>query len=278
MNILYKQPENTGNCSLESFGVHSCYLKRIIYTHDKSKITKKRHHHDGFELHIVTEGYREYKINEITYRINKGEFILIYPKILHTVISTSADHQEISLTFKKEAYTADDCFLGTLSRRMWENITFISEEAILKKEISKLLIENSILELLVHTFRLSGEKEINAAIKHENNDVVSLAKQYIDDNIQYNLSVTDVCEYCHISTKQLTRIFQKSEGVPPKKYIINKRMEQIEKLLSRAVSIKKISDIMNFNNEYYFNVFFKKYYGMPPGEYRKMIGVNSIND
>jgi YesN/AraC family two-component response regulator len=47
----------------------------------------------------------------------------------------------------------------------------------------------------------------------------------------------------------------------------------LSKLLSdSSLSLKQISEIMNFNNEYYFNAFFKKYSGMPPGEYRKMLG------
>jgi AraC-like DNA-binding protein len=43
-------------------------------------------------------------------------------------------------------------------------------------------------------------------------------------------------------------------------------------------SIKDISEIMHFNNEYYFNAFFKKYSGMPPGEYRKMFCANTLKE
>ena len=34
---------------------------------------------------------------------------------------------------------------------------------------------------------------------------------------------------------------------------------------------KEIADKMSFNNEYYFNTFFKKYFGMTPGEYKKIV-------
>ena len=47
-------------------------------------------------------------------------------------------------------------------------------------------------------------------------------------------------------------------------------VEAVKMLADRSLSLKRISDIMNFNNEYYFNAFFKKWAGMPPGEYRKM--------
>ena len=45
----------------------------------------------------------------------------------------------------------------------------------------------------------------------------------------------------------------------------------MERLISdMTLTLKEISDRMNFNNEYYFNAFFKKHIGMPPGTYKKM--------
>lgn len=55
--------------------------------------------------------------------------------------------------------------------------------------------------------------------------------------------------------------------------IENSIIVKIESLLADAsLSLKQVSMMMNFDNEYYFNAFFKKYSGMPPGEYRKMHG------
>jgi AraC-like DNA-binding protein len=46
----------------------------------------------------------------------------------------------------------------------------------------------------------------------------------------------------------------------------------IEKLLSDpSLSLRQISEKMEFNNEYHFNSFFKKYAGMTPGAYRKSV-------
>ena len=129
------------------------------------------------------------------------------------------------------------------------------------------------MEILVCVFRLSGMEEKKNTQKQEENVYVSLAKQYIDNNIEMAPSVEEVSEYCYLSTKQLTRIFQRYEDISPGEYIKNRRSLKIEKLLADdSLSLKQISERMNFNNEYYFNSFFKKYSGMPPGEYRKMLG------
>ena len=55
-------------------------------------------------------------------------------------------------------------------------------------------------------------------------------------------------------------------------YVSRKRCERIEKMLvDPTLSLHSISEIMNFNNEYHFNSFFKKYAGMSPGAYRKAV-------
>lgn len=272
MKIIYKQ-SNDLNGSLCKFGVQECYFKKLSLERDCVNTTKKTHHHTGFEMHIVTEGSQIYEIQDKIYELKIGSFILIYPNVPHRVIGWASHTQKYSITFNKHTEINLDFFIGPCVDRMSDNLDFISSEAALKKEISSTLIENVILEILVGVFRLSGIKENEKVQNSDENMIVSLAKQYIDDNIELNLGVTDVAEYCYLSAKQLTRIFNSFVGLSPGEYITSARIAKIEKLLSdNSLSLKQISEVMNFNNEYYFNAFFKKYSGIPPGEFRKMIG------
>ena len=273
MRIFYKQPEQDATGSLSSFGVQNCYFKELSFERDNKSITKKIHHHTGFEMHIITEGFQEYEVNGRRYTLESGCFLIIYPGVSHTVIDSAPHTKKYSITFDKHSEKSQDCFLGTINDRILGNFDYIYNEALLKKEISTTLIENNILEILVFAFRLSGLEEKKNTKKQNENVVVSLAKRYIDDNIEMAPSVEKVSEYCYLSTKQLTRIFNRFEGVSPGEYIINGRIAKIEKMLADdSFSLKQISEIMNFKNEYYFNLFFKKHSGMPPGEYRKMLG------
>lgn len=271
MKIFYKQTENDCVSSLSRFGVQNCYLKKLMLTRDQKSVTKKPHHHTGFEIHIVTEGFQEYEVQGRKYTLNSGCFLIIYPGISHTVISSAPNTCKYSITFDKHTEKSQNCCFGSITKRIVSNLDYISGEVLIKKEISAILIENSIFEILAWAFRLSGMEENTK--KQDENALVLLAKRYIDDNIERAPCVEEVSEYCYLSTKQLTRIFHRFEDVSPGEYIINRRIAKIEKLLSdSSLSLKQISEIMNFNNEYYFNAFFKKHSGMPPGEYRKMLG------
>ena len=273
MKIFYKQPEQDLQSSLSRFGVQNCYFKRLSFDRDDKSVTKKPHHHTGFEIHFITEGFQEYEVNGRSYALESGCFLIIYPGIRHTGIASAPHTQKYSITFDKHIEKSETCFFGTITDRIAGNLDYIFNESLLKNEISAMLIENNILEILVWAFRLSGMEEKKNTQKQEENVFVSLAKRYIDDNIEMAPSVEEVSEYCYLSTKQLTRIFQRYEEISPGEYIKNRRISKIEKLLADdLLSLKQISEIMNFNNEYYFNAFFKKNSGMPPGEYRKMLG------
>ena len=273
MKIFYKQPEQDIQNCLSRFGILFCFFKKLMFNRDHKSVTKKPHHHTGFEIHFITEGFQEYEVSGRNYALESGCFLIIYHGIRHRVIASAPHTQKYSITFDKHTEKSGTCFFGTITDRIAGNLDYIFNEALLKNEISAMLIVNNILEILVCVFRLSGMEEKKNTQKQEENVLVSLAKRYIDDNIEMAPNVEEVSEYCYLSTKQLTRIFQRYEEISPGEYIKNRRISKIDKLLADdSLSLKQISEIMNFNNEYYFNAFFKKHSGMPPGEYRKMLG------
>lgn len=273
MKIFYKQPEQDIQSCLSRLGIQNCYFKKLMFNRDHKSVTKKLHHHTGVEMHIITEGFQEYEANGKRYMLESGHFLIIYPGVCHKVIASAPHTQKYSIIFDMHTEESQTCFLGTITERISSNLDYISTEALLKKEISTQLIENNIFEILVWTFRLTGMEE-NENTKNQNENVIVFsAKRYIDDNIEMAPSVEEVSKYCCLSARQLTRIFHSFEGVSPGEYIINRRILKIENLIAgNLLSLKQISEIMNFNNEYYFNAFFKKHYGMSLGEYRKMLG------
>ena len=193
MRIIYKQTDDHGG--LGSFGVKDCCFKRLSLERDKKRITKKTHHHTSFEMHFVTQGFQEYEVCGEKYRLESGSFLLIYPSVPHTVISCKPDTQKYSITFNKPIESTSSCLFGKCNGRVSDSLRFISEEALRKKEISSTLIENCILEILVWAFRISGLKEDETEQKQDENLVLSMAKQYIEDNVELNPSVSDVADH-----------------------------------------------------------------------------------
>ena len=275
MGIIYKQPQY--DSILKNIGIKNCYFKQLFFENDMKNVTKKEHHHTGFEIHIVESGYQVYKINGKIYKIEDGHFLAIPPALKHCTVDYAPNTSKISVIFnvESESFFADikSFVYGETDIRISDNIKYILEENKKRRFFSMQITEGRSFEIIVLIFRLCGFKEIPDAGIDASEDIrISMAKQYIKDNIEFDLNVSDVASYCYLGTKQFTRLFKKSDNVTPAVYIQKQKIEYIEKLLCETeLSLCAISEKMNFSSEYHFNSFFKKYAGIPPGEYRKMM-------
>lgn len=284
MKILYRQKSSTvADGYLDILGISQYYIKEIAQKRDSALVSKREHSHTGYEIHMICEGEQTYDIGGDIYIVGGGFFLLIPPGVRHKMLNSDEGTHKYSLAFSLKNDKARPLFTSKpipVCRKYTDYLLSlcerISAEARTGKEFSGALMECAAFELAVSVLRLSDfEERCGTCEISEENARVELAKRYINDNIEQNLSVADVAAYCYIGEKQLTRLFLASEGVAVGEYIRKKKTARIEQLLAdRNLSLEEISSIMNFNNEYYFNAFFKKNYGMPPGEYRKTLMAN----
>ncbi len=277
MKILFHHTNEKNESPLCRLGIENCYLKFLSYKSDQFGITKKRHHHKDYEVHLVISGNAAYEIEGESISISKGEYVIIPPFWRHTAILSSDTTEKYSLSFSvcdgslitpmksPVKALADDDILAAVS--------FVKKEYEQKQGLYRSLIENRVFEIINLLFRDHISNSDSQTKTHEEKDPrLLMAERYISDNIDMALSVTDVASYLALGEKQLTRLFLKYNLISPLRYINEKRAERIKILMHESdLTLSEISEKMNFNNEYYFNTFFKRHMGMSPGAYKKMI-------
>ena len=275
MKIIYKQ--DTVDVAFADMGVKNCCIKQYRYNKDIRATTKKEHHHTSFEIHIINSGHQVYQIMDKEYAVQGGQYLIIPPEIKHRCKETSQDLEKIAITFHIDENSPfksiGNHVCGKTTERMEGNLNKILEENKNRLFNSLRIVGNCVFEILVLILRCCGVKETDQCESDSGEDMrFFIAKQYINDNIELDLKVSDVAAYCYLGTKQLTRLFKEVGNITPAAYIQKKRIDYIEKLLVETeLSLHDISEKMNFSSEYHFNSFFKKIAGMPPGEFRKMI-------
>ncbi|PCJ51910.1 MAG: hypothetical protein COA79_25055 [Planctomycetota bacterium] len=91
------------------------------------------------------------------------------------------------------------------------------------------------------------------------------------DKIELNkISVAVVAEQLNVSPEHLSRVFKSQIKMAPVEYILNRKMNQASKLLTTTTfSLFQIAEAIGYANEYVFSRAFKKFYGLPPGKWRK---------
>lgn len=95
--------------------------------------------------------------------------------------------------------------------------------------------------------------------------------QYIDTNLDADLSLEKMAEMSAYSPFHFHRIFKLITGETLQNYIIRKKIEKSAFLLAvkKDLEIKEIYLDLGFSNHSVFSKTFKKYYGLPPSEFRK---------
>ncbi len=92
---------------------------------------------------------------------------------------------------------------------------------------------------------------------------------YILDNLQKNLTVSEIAEREGLSPAYFSRLFQKEVGVNVNKFINDSKIKTAQNMLRYSeYSILEISISLGFSSQSAFSSVFKKHTGMSPKVYR----------
>ena len=94
---------------------------------------------------------------------------------------------------------------------------------------------------------------------------------YIHDNLEQNLTIAEIAAVIQISPYYFARLFKQSIGITPHQYIISKRIERAKQLLEEHSSIVIVAEKVGFQSQSHFTKIFRKYTGMTPQAYKKLL-------
>ena len=124
------------------------------------------------------------------------------------------------------------------------------------------------------TWLLSGTEQVfhvvNNEVKNVNHRMVLTIKDYCEQNLAGDLSLTAISDLVNVSSRHVNKIFKDETGTTISDYVFEKRLSRAKVLLVESNS--KIEDIalkVGFNTTHYFIKKFKEKYGMTPRQYRQ---------
>lgn len=271
-----KIPVKIDSCPVEVIALH----QEIIY--DNAHYTPARHMHTFFEVHIMRKGEQVYQIGDEFLNCKTGDVLCIAPYVYHSIPGRTTEVEKYSLNF---TYTHNDdkktSYLDALVQKKY----FVSHESEEITEIFELVLQEAhdaksgwpdIVRILVEVMlkklvrMIRPDQDVGETVFEESEHRIRRIERYIRDNIGTPISVDNIADYMHLSTKQLNRELRKGRATTLKTLIDKMKYEKAKSLLrGTSDSISKIGRDLGFENESSFNRFFSKMAGMTPGEYRK---------
>lgn len=108
--------------------------------------------------------------------------------------------------------------------------------------------------------------------------IIQKTIHWIESHLHEHISTKDIDEVTGFSKYHFHRIFQTSVGMSVSEYIRMRRLANAAStLLNTDERIIDIAFYYQFESQESFTRTFKKKYGLPPGQYRKVMGTMRIN-
>lgn len=235
--------------------------------------------HSEFELIFVKSGELNYIIEDRIYNVGENDMIFTKPGMLHRINFLSREkYDRYDILFK-----ADIIFPGVFDKIPEDIDVFYIKKTKRIEEIFKKMdfyCENftgSALEnILTHSideifYNILLSKEYTNERFYTSNALVTKAIHYIEENLENDLSLENICEELFITKSYLNKLFNRYLRVTPAKYITSKRLIAIQKEIISGEIPTKVFHKFGFLEYSTFYRNYKEYFGYPPSEENKIV-------
>lgn len=280
------------NCIIDILGVH--------FMDYGQNWTVRKHSHSFFEAHYVIRDSVHTNLNGIEYEIHANEFYLIPPGIRHSHHQKpGTSHMGFALRWQirpernsskniqmdpavdldKLLTSIQDISLRPVKDdgRIMQKFNHLLHNTYFHENYFSLhLLLADLFIAIMHRYTkkqdpfLQEEQPVNIPIPALENNLVSSAIRFIEDNFSQPIHAKDVSNSVYLSYSHLSRLFKKYEGRSINQYLNRVRLINAQLMLKcSGKSIRTIARETGFNSDYYFCSIFKKAYGISPMQYRK---------
>ena len=252
-----------------------------ISYHDKEWVERKTK--CDYTIWNIISGSLALEINGITIKAAKGDVLLFHPGDTYKAWCSGDDHCYFLVTFFSICAGSNINLLtststaGLYSNNYVHNISnklcTEYQQRFINLKTPNLCLYASFLTFFADLSTQFGlQTPFHVEKKSTPDFKLQVLLDYIDENINRNLSVKELAEYIDMSEKYFSSFFHLHIGMSPKQYITKCRMTHALTLLSNPkYSLQDISNILCYADQYSFAKAFKNYYGEAPGKFRNTL-------
>ena len=139
----------------------------------------------------------------------------------------------------------------------------------LKYSERRMLASSEVLSLFLEIFK-HHEKLFSRAGDENANAYARTAREYLEENLNREISVDSVAQMLGVSRSYLYKMFVSAYGVSPRAYLTDARVLRAKELLSSGGgNVSEIAREVGYEDVLEFSKFFRRRTGISPSEYRR---------
>ena len=266
--VRYVIQYQAANSKLTVFDESLFPIEYVGYNSREAGFSVDHHCHDFYQLIFIIDGSITVRADK-TYKCHKGDVIILPPHAEHS-IRTPDGYQELLIVFSKCDNPDNQHYsLASSSDIYYSGVANLSSMAkdIIKWIDNYSLISANIIANYINLFMLLiANHKKNSLASHFS----SRLSDYLDRNLERELSIDEISDALSISSSHLQRLCHHHFGMGVKSLFNKKRFAKACMLLAdTSLSSKEIGEIIGFSTSANFSTFFKKHSGTTPINYRK---------
>jgi AraC-like DNA-binding protein len=145
--------------------------------------------------------------------------------------------------------------------------SFLRLHDALERATTPLYRDSLLLDFLAHLIGYNREGSRQQRTLCNESTAVRRAQEFLHEYYAERISLGDLARHVGLSPSYFHRSFCRQTGMPPHAYQTQVRIARAKSLLSRNWPIAKVASETGFADQSHFTRCFKRFVGVPPGQY-----------
>ncbi|MDD5688554.1 MAG: helix-turn-helix domain-containing protein [Elusimicrobia bacterium] len=224
----------------------------------------KKHYHSCNEMVVILKGSVRVEVLKKNLSANAGD-ILNYPAgVSHKEYLTSSTPAEIIYFEWDEKRKKTE--IPILTHDVNKKIRFLTQWLYEKSKSNSLyrsLLQEKIFEVILAEL-------IDISKSKESHPIINSIRNFMKEHLREHLTLEDLAGNANMGKFQFLRKYNKLTGRTPMEDLRIVRIETAKDMvLTTDMPLKAISKEVGLSDEYHLSKMFRKYFGTPPGQFRR---------
>jgi AraC-like DNA-binding protein len=238
------------------------------------------------------DGYMKFNLGLKNVIISKNQIYVILPDQIIQATEVSADFKVGFMALRRNFFNSQNHFIETINlhNRLMEQSHFDLSEKEIQEYIQIFRMVKEKIADTEHTYRLqiiqncfqitfynihhlivSHQKEAEKPAPDNDVSIYERFLKSVEEHYRKEHSVLFYADTLNLTAKYLSSVIYQTSGKHASDWIHDYIMLEAKALLkSTGMSLKNISELLNFCTPSHFGRFFKRYTGYTPSEYKKL--------
>ena len=248
--------------------------------------------HPYFTILIINRLNTELMIDDYVFKNHNPSAIFISPG-QHLFLTDKLDWEGYAISFNKDFYCIEyhDSEVSCNGLLFVNNFSLVQiildnqQQAIYNNTVKEIesefknedplqaeMLKNLLKNLLIRSNRLFRMQHTIGNVDDSNIDFARKFSELVEKNFRMYKKVENYAQMMNLASASLTKKLQKYGVESPSKIIRDRIITEAKRLLIYTEkTVKEISNILGFDDQYYFSRLFSKEAGISPSDYKKQI-------